>query len=470
MNIHVVRSGDTLWQIARRYGSDINQIALANGLEDEDVLVVGQALVVPNPETEYVIQPGDALWEIAQRYNVPLNELAAYNNIVNPSLIFVGDMLVMPYRIHTVSSGETLWIIANQYQTTVSELVQSNAISNPSLIQPGQKIRVPMAAKPFTEVNAYATDVDESGRGDVLDVGRHLTYLMPFTYTFREDGTITTLNEQPVLEAAYATNTTPILVMTNFVNQDFDSDLMATLLRNPDIQETFINNLLNIMRQKGYVGVNFDFEYVYPEDRENYNNFLRRVVNRLRPEGLLTTTALAPKDSGEQTGLLYEAHDYPAHGEIVDFVVLMTYEWGWAGGEPWAIAPIDEVREVLDYAVQVIPRNKILMGIPLYGRDWDIPWEQGTFAETVSLDEALDLANRYGANIQYHTQHQSPYFQYTDETGQRHEVWFEDARSMRAKYKTIKDYGLRGASYWALGIPLKQNWLVLQNEFRIRKI
>lgn len=83
---------------------------------------------------------------------------------------------------------------------------------------------------------------------------------------------------------------------------------------------------------------------------------------------------MPPKISGQQQGLLCEAHDYASQGQIADFVTLMTYEWGWAGGPPLAIAPINEVQRVLNYAITVIPRNKILMGIPLYGRDWKIPW------------------------------------------------------------------------------------------------
>ncbi|KHE67651.1 glycosyl hydrolase family 18 protein, partial [Halobacillus sp. BBL2006] len=254
-----------------------------------------------------------------------------------------------------------------------------------------------------------------------------------------------------------------------FSGRKFDSDLAATILRSPDLQETVITNILDKMKAKGYEGLNIDFEYVYPEDRENYNNFLRKVVGRLRPEGYTVSTALAPKIKADQTGLLYEAHDYPAHGEILDFVILMTYEWGWAGGRPWAIAPINKVREVLDYAVTAIPREKIMMGIPLYGRDWKIPWVDGTFARTVSPKEAVQLAAKYGVEIQYDETYQSPFFKYKDESGQQHEVWFEDARSMQAKYDTLAAYGLRGGSYWVLGNPFPQNWPVLRDNFTIKK-
>ncbi|UJL46760.1 LysM peptidoglycan-binding domain-containing protein [Virgibacillus sp. NKC19-16] len=469
MQIHVVQRVESLWGIAQRYSADMNQIVLVNQLDNPDVLVVGQALVIPDPNREYVVQAGDNLWSIAQIYGVPVQELAEFNNITNPSLIYIGQMLIIPYFPHIVQPGESLWAIAQGYGVSVNQIIQANNITNLDLIHIGQTLGIPAADRPVTETNAFTTQLNEQGRQEVLMLGRNFTYLSPFSYNINSDGTITELQDQLVLEAADATNTAPLLVLTNFTNGGFDSDLAAAILRNPDLQETLITNLINEMRVKGYAGINFDLEYIYPEDRENYNDFLRLTVARMHPQGFIVSTAVAPKVSADQQGLLYEAHDYQAHGEIVDFVVVMTYEWGWAGGRPWAIAPINEVRQVLDYAVSVIPRNKISIGIPLYGRDWEIPWVEGTTAQTISPKEAVQLAAQYGAAIEYDETYQSPFFRYVDENGQAHEVWFEDAGSVQAKYDTLKNYGLRGVSYWVLGNPFPQNWAVLQRNFRIRK-
>lgn len=470
MRIHVVEAGESVWAISRRYQTDINQIILVNQLDNSNVLVVGQALVIPEPGREYVVQAGDTLWGIAQRYGISVQELAEINQITNPSLLYIGEMLVLPYFPHMVQPGESLWVIAQRYGVSMSQIISVNNIVDPTMLFIGQILYIPRRPRPVKDINAYTTSMDEEGSSEVLALGRNFTYIAPFTYSIREDGSITELQDMAVLEAARATNTAPLLVLTNFLNGSFDSDIAATILRNTELQEILITNILDTMEAKGYTGVNYDFEYVYPEDRENYNNLLRRTVARMHPEGYTVSTALAPKDRADQEGLLYEAHDYPAHGEIVDFVVLMTYEWGWAGGRPLAIAPINEVREVLDYAVTVIPREKILMGIPLYGRDWRIPWEEGTFARTVSPQEALQLAAAYGADIQYDETYQSPFFRYVDETAQEHEVWFEDARSIQVKYETIEEYGLRGGSYWVLGIPFPQNWPVLRDQFTVRKM
>jgi spore germination protein len=166
---------------------------------------------------------------------------------------------------------------------------------------------------------------------------------------------------------------------------------------------------------------------------------------------------------------LYEAHDYSAHGRLADFVVLMTYEWGWRGGIPRAISPLNEIKRVLDYAVSVIPKDKILMGFQIYARDWKIPFQEGDEATTISVQDAINLAYEHMAEIHYDYVSQSPYFHYRDAEGNIHEVWFEDARSAQAKFDTVKEYGLRGISYWGLGYEFPQNFPLLADNFQINK-
>ena len=192
-------------------------------------------------------------------------------------------------------------------------------------------------------------------------------------------------------------------------------------------------------------------------------------VDYLHPRGYFVSTAVAPKTSATQSGLLYEAHDYEAHGRIADFVVLMTYEWGYRKGPPQAISPVNQMRRVVEYALSVMPPEKIFLGFQIYARDWKIPHVQGQEAETFSPQEAIRRAVQYGATIQYNITAESPFFRYVDEQGQGHEVWFEDARSAQAKFNMVKDYNLGGISYWALGYPYPQNWALLDDNFTIRK-
>lgn len=378
-------------------------------------------------------------------------------------------------RIHVVQSGETLWLIANQFDVTVNQLVTANELVDANQLVPGMNLVIPVesetppADKPEIDVNAYTINTGETGAREIQEVGRFLTYCMPFVYRMREDGGLDTIDDTEILHSAAAERIVPVLTITNFSATETGSQLAHTILASTVIQQRLFTNIENVMKEKGYQGINVDFENVLPADRELYNQFLQRLVDRLRPVGYFVSTALAPKTSGEQTGILVEAHDYEELGKIVDFVVLMTYEWGYRFGPPQAISPLNQIRRVLDYALTVIPRDKIFFGFQIYARDWLLPHVEGQEAETFSQQEALRRAIQYRATIQYDEVAQSPFYRYTDAQGQSHEVWFEDSRSALAKFDLVKEYQLRGISYWVLGYPYPQNWLLLENNFTIRK-
>lgn len=126
------------------------------------------------------------------------------------------------------------------------------------------------------------------------------------------------------------------------------------------------------------------------------------------------------------------------------------------------------MRAVIEYALTEIPAEKIFMGIPNYGYDWTLPYVKGeSRADSISNVEGVDLARRYGVNIEYDNYAQSPHFNYTAEDGREHEVWFEDAESIRQKLLLINEYGLKGAAYWNLMRPFPQNWAVLNSLYDI---
>ncbi|WP_100330233.1 LysM peptidoglycan-binding domain-containing protein [Bacillus xiapuensis] len=468
MIIHVVKRGESLWSISRRYGITVAQMIAANGLPNPNQLVIGQALIIPSMIRRHTVRAGESLWQIARRYGVTAAAIAQVNAISSAAPLQPGNTLLIPPRRYTVQRGESLQQIAQRFGVTVRELMQANQIQNPQAVSQGTMLVIPFP-RPMIDVNAYTINKGEQGGKEVREVGRYLTYVSPFGYIMKADGGLEPIDDAPILQAAQAARVMPLMCITNFTSEDPGSRLAHTILSNTTVQNRLLTNIENTMRTKGYKGLNVDFENVYPADRELYNQFLQRAVNRLRPKGYSVSTAVAPKISSEQKGLLYEAHDYAAHGRIVDFVVLMTYEWGYRFGPPQAISPLNQIKRVLDYAVTVIPKNKIFMGFQVYARDWLLPHVQGQEAETFDMQEAIRRAVKYKAVIQYDQTAQSPFFRYWDEKGRQHEVWFEDARSAQAKFDLVKDYGLRGISYWVLGYPFPQNWVLLEGNFRIRK-
>ncbi len=422
----------------------------------------------------HVVKPGESVYTIANQYGVSWQKVVSDNELQNPNQLVIGQTLVIleGNRQHVVRRGESLYIIAMEYQVRISDILRANPqITDPSRLTIGQVINIPQKNIKFgpIQVNGYAFP------NISMDVLRktlpYLTYLSIFSYHVNSDGSLDPIEDTQLIQAARAARVAPLMVITNLGEEGgFDSDLASTILNNNALQETLINNVIRVLEEKNYSGLDIDFEYIKPEDRESYNNFLRKVVARLRPMGYSITTALAPKIAADQEGILYEAHDYPVHGALVDHVIIMTYEWGYTYSPPRAVAPINEVRKVLNYAVTAIPREKIFMGIPNYGYNWTLPFEEGTAAQSISNVGAVDLAYQVGANINYDPIAQAPYFRYYDENGREHEVWFEDARSILAKLTLANEFRVGGVSYWTINSYFPQNWLVLNSVYDIQKV
>lgn len=466
MIIHTIRAGQTLGQLARQYSVTTGLIIAANRIPNPDRLIIGEALVIPTEDFNYTVRSGDTLWGIANRLGTPAQAIVRQNDLANPNALSVGQVLRIPAQRYTVKTSDTLRAIAQRFGVQLSELISANRISDPNLIYPGTVLVIPLKRdRPPKEVNAYIYTGGTAGATCVTDVGDSLTYIAPFAYLIREDGSLQPFADSPIISAAYAKKVVPMMSITNFTSTSLGNNLAHVIFSNMTIGNKLLDSIVAVMREKGYLALNIDFENVLTGDRELYNGFIQRAADRLHAQGLSVSSALAPKSGAGQ----YAAHDYPAHGRIMDFVVLMTYEWGYRKGPPQAISPLDQIRRVLDYAVSVIPREKIFLGFQIYARDWLLPFVQGQEAETFSMAEARLRAVKYGTTIQYDETAQSPFYKYTDEQGRGHEVWFEDARSAQAKFDAVRKYGLRGVSYWALCYPYPGNWELLKDNFTVRK-
>lgn len=299
-----------------------------------------------------------------------------------------------------------------------------------------------------------------------------LTFVSPFSYGFTKDGALIDLEDETITGPARAAGVEALMVLTPLDSQGvFSNELVKALLENMEAQEQLIENILSTVKRKDLFGVDFDFEYVFPENRDSYTDLVRRARERLNAEGYLVTVALAPKTSADQEGLLYQGHDYGGMGQAANLVLLMTYEWGYTYGPPMAVAPLNQVRRVIEYGITEIPADQILMGMPNYGYDWKLPFIRGeSRAEKISNDEAVARAARYGAEIQFDEPAQSPYYYYTDENGTQHVVGFEDARSWRAKLQLVAEYGLAGISFWNIMDVFAAGAQVLREMYDIAKV
>lgn len=377
-------------------------------------------------------------------------------------------------EIYVVKSGDTVDSIAESHGISVSSVIYYNQLVYPYALALGQALLLSSGESSTPTypawVNGYAYPfIQESVLNETLP---YLSSLSVFSYGFTTDGELIppTVDDAFMIDAALTAGVRPVLTLTPLgPDGNFNNALITAVVNDQTAKDNLLNNLLDTVQAKNFGGVDIDFEYIRPEDRIPFADFVADVRNLLSPYGYHVSVALAPKTSDTQAGLLYEGKDYALLGEAADSVLLMTYEWGYTYGPPMAVAPVNKVREVVEYAVTRITPSKIDLGIPNYGYDWTLPFVQGSSrATTVSNQEAVRIAIEAGVPIQFDEVAMSPFFRY-EKDGQQHEVWFEDVRSYREKFSLLPAYGLRGMGYWQIMRFFRPNWLLLADTFQIQK-
>jgi len=417
MLIHTVNQGESVMSIGALYGVPPQIVAALNGIGIYTTLAVGQALVIRFPRQLYTVRMGDTLSSVAAGFGISVNDLYRANpNLEGRDLLSIGQTLAISYED------------APTYSFPVGGYLY-----------------------PYVEQSTLGT------------VAPFMNVLIPFTYGIREDGSLYLLNDTRILEAARKYGADAWMHLSTYTEGErFDTALATAVLASTAVQDRLIENILAKLREKGYTGLDVDFEFLGKANALPYAAFLDRVTRRLNAEGYTVIAALAPKVRDDQAGLLYEGHDYEAVAAAVNYVLLMTYEWGYTYGPPQAISPLPQVRRVVEYALTKMPPQKIYLGISNYGYKWTLPYnpEEPVPAPSLSTAEATELAVTVGAVIQYDETAQAPYFTYR-QNGKDVEVWYEDARSIQARLALIPEYGLHGALYWNLDRRNVQNLSLL---------
>ncbi len=277
-----------------------------------------------------------------------------------------------------------------------------------------------------------------------------LTWVSTFSYGFTEAGMLINLEDEAVISQAAEAGVGSLMVLTPLDEEgNFNDRVAVALFENPSAIDNLIDNIERNILTKGMKGIDFDFEYLSKEYADDYVSLVERTQQRLSPQGLVTTVALAPKASADQTGLLYQGHDYAGMGRVADYCLIMTYEWGYTYSEPMPVSPIGNVRRVAEYAVGEIPAEKILLGLNNYGYDWTLPYVEGeSRAEKLTNYQAAARAQYYQVPVLWDEEAKAPYFSYVAPDGREHMVWFENEASWRARLEIVEELGLAGVGIW----------------------
>lgn len=240
-------------------------------------------------------------------------------------------------QIYVVKSGDSLDSIAAGFGIGAEKIAYANQIFYPYALAIGQALLIPEQGvneyKRLVHVNGYAYPFI---RDWVLEETLpFLTTLSVFSYGFTTQGNLVPplINDNWMIDAAWKQGVRPILTLTPFDDTGmFNNYLINVLVNDAAVQQNLITEMLEVMDEKGFVGVDIDFEYILPGDRVAFADFVANVRSQMAPLGYTVSVALAPKIASDQQGLLYEGKDYGLLGAAADSVLLMTYEWGYTYG------------------------------------------------------------------------------------------------------------------------------------------
>lgn len=280
------------------------------------------------------------------------------------------------------------------------------------------------------------------------------------TYNYLTDGygNISGTAPADVLSFANSNNKTTLALITN----NFDSETAKSLLESQNNRSRLINNILSALKANNYKGVNIDLEGIYSSDRQYFTAFMNELYNTLHPLGFVVTVDVPAKTGDNPSYTWSGAFDYAEISRFADQVVMMTYDEHWSGGSPGPIASIGWVQNVVDYALTVIPREKLMLGIAAYGYDWT---PNGLGSKAYSISQAYSIAANKGAQIQWDPVSKSPYFKYNDDSGVSHVVWFENSTSIGYKLDIVNNYNLHGIAIWRLGLEDSDYWAAIETKF-----
>ncbi|KKI89820.1 glycoside hydrolase [Bacillus sp. SA1-12] len=414
----------------------------------------------------FEVKSGDSLDKISKQYKINRDEISKLNGLAKNAQLVLGQALVIPGSNYYVQPGESLWEIAYRHSITEEQLMLNNALKSKVII-PGQKLNIPHSKQKKIWTGTYFVPKDKNANAWILsNYSNTLSSIFVFEYKPDYEGNIIGLEENEAHKLAWKQKLPPYATLSNLSEKGFDPDLTHHLISNPWRRKNFINNIHSLLHSNDYKGVVIDFEQVRDKDRSNLNKFIKELAEKLHPSGMEILMAVPPKQ-GDKIPSHSTAYDYKTLGKYLDKIFLMTYDWHWPGGPSGPIAPIDKVKETVNYAVSVVPRSKIMLGIPQYAYDWTISGEKKA-GKAYSTQHAIDLYIGHMSQIHYDLNAAAPWFRYVDKQGTLHEVWFEDPRSLLKKLRLIKEYNLAGMGCWHLGLTMPQTEELVLEEFKVK--
>jgi Predicted glycosyl hydrolase len=425
----------------------------------------------------YVVQQGDTIYSIAQKFNTTVPKLIRDNGLNNPEELVVGQTIVIafPDKTYTVKEGDTLESISVENHISIMQLLRNNPfLTDRENIFPGEDLIISYKTTGQIITNGIAYPF--INKDYLLKVLPNLTYLSVFNYRAAEKGEIVAFyDDTEIIQTSKRYGTIPLLLISTLSLQGFANlETSYSLLSNEEYQDNYIENVLNLLKIKGYAGINMVYNYMDAINQSIYQKFIKKVASRIKQEGYLYFAIINPSLDNLNEHILFEKIDYTDIGEEVDQIIFLKFVWGTNYGPPTPVSNITNMKALLNYVRTVVPSDKIIFGNPVISYDWQLPFIQGkSSANSLTVDSALNLAKDAGVAIQFDEISQTPFFTYNQiNIGPtfQHIVWSLDARSLEALINVVNEFSLKGIAFWNVMVFYPLLWLMINSQYDIVKL
>ena len=416
----------------------------------------------------YVVQPGDDIESIANKYGITVERLISDNGLINSNFLVDGQTIVIlyPKKTYTVKQGDTITTIADSNGISIMQLMRNNPfLYDREFIYPDESLVISYNTVKDIQVNAYTYVF--SSQDILIRALPYLTFISIYNYRIAEDATIINYgDDSEIIRLAKEYDTIPLLMISAFSpTGELNLEFVYELLLDNELQNKLINDTLQIIRSKGFKGINFFISNITEYNQNLYLNVFTKLSRALRNEEYIFMITI----SSDYTSTI-ENLDYQSISSLVDRIIFLQNIWDIRKQPPAPISNISLIRPFIEHITSIVSPEYISLGKPGIGFDWELPSIPNvTLARLMSLNSTITLAYDKRAVIQLDEVSQTPYFNYIEYTG-KHIVWFIDARSIKALDEIIIEYDLVGTGLWFLTSYNQQLYSMINALFNIIKL
>jgi spore germination protein YaaH len=242
------------------------------------------------------------------------------------------------------------------------------------------------------------------------------------------------------------------------INNNFDPDLTHELLSSSSMREKLIKDIINIYGEYGFQGINLDFENVHLDDKDFLTQFVRELYPIFKERGMKVSIDVTPISTSENWSLSF---DRERLSETVDYIMLMAYDQHWASSPvAGSVAQYSWVEKSLIRVFEVIPKEKIILGVPFYSRLWkveNVDDAEKVSSQALSMESAKEFIEKNNIQLQWDKE-SGQYYGETKKEDITYKIWLEDAKSLNLKATLIHKYGLGGIASWRKGFETIDVW------------